>query len=117
MSTPVETSTTPGTQAEGAVCRHFQRAAELVGKRWVPQIVRVLQAHPARFSDVRDAIAGISDQVLSQRLRELETNGIVVRTVTPTTPVTISYELSERGQGLAKVMAELAAWAEESATA
>ncbi|HEY7401376.1 MAG TPA: helix-turn-helix domain-containing protein [Actinomycetota bacterium] len=100
---------------EAAVCPHFQHAAELVGKRWVPQLVRALQADVSRFSDLRTAIPPISDHVLSLRLKELEAAGIVVRTVTPTTPVGIAYRLTDRGRGLAKVMTELAAWAEQAA--
>ena len=101
---------------EQAICKHFQQAAELVGKRWIPQIVRAIEAGQARFSDIRDSVPAISDHVLSQRLKELETAGIVTRTVAPTTPVGISYALTERGQGLANVMAELASWAERWTT-
>jgi DNA-binding HxlR family transcriptional regulator len=101
---------------EVAVCQHFQRAAELVGKRWIPQLIRALQAGVSRFSDLRAAIPPISDHVLSLRLKELEAAGIVLRTVTPTTPVGIAYRLTARGEGLARVMTELAAWAEEAAT-
>lgn len=107
---------TKGTIGESAVCRHFQQAAELVGKRWNPQLVRALQSGVTRFSDLHDSIPPISDHVLSQRLKELESAGIVERTVTPSTPVGIAYRLTERGEGLANVMAELAAWAEEAAT-
>lgn len=101
---------------EAAVCPHFRRAAELVGKRWIPQLVRALQADVSRFSELGTAIPPISDHVLSLRLKELEAAGIVVRTVTPTTPVGIAYRLTERGQGLAKVMTELATWAEQAAS-
>lgn len=97
---------------EHAVCQHFQQAAELVGKRWNPQIVRALQSGVVRFSDIRDAVPSISDHVLSQRLKELEIAGIVARTVSPTTPVGIAYRLTEPGEGLAQVMTELASWAE-----
>jgi DNA-binding HxlR family transcriptional regulator len=105
------------TTGESAVCQHFQQAAELVGKRWMPQIVRAVEDDKARFSDIRDSVPTISDHVLSQRLKELETAGIVTRTVTPSTPVCISYTLTERGRGLATVMAELAAWAEHWSSA
>ena len=100
---------------EAAVCRHFQQAAELVGKRWIPQIVRAMESGLTRFSEVRDAVSTISDHVLSQRLKELEAAGIIERTVTPSTPVGIAYRLTSRGEGLARVMGELAAWAEEAA--
>ncbi len=97
---------------EEPICTHFQQAAELVGKRWNPQVIHALRSGASRFSDVRDAIPALSDHVLSQRFKELEAAGVVRRTVTPSTPVCITYGLTERGEGLADVMAELAAWAE-----
>ena len=94
------------------VCESFQRAAQLVGQRWVPQIVWVLLDGRRRYSAVREAIPEISDTLLSERLRELEEAGIVTRTVTPSTPVLIEYSLSERGHELAVVMDGLSTWAE-----
>ena len=102
---------------ESPMCQHFQRAAELIGKRWNPQIVRALQSGETRFTDLRNGIPSISDAVLSDRLKELETLGIVTRTVTPDTPVRIDYGLTARGQDLTKVMVELAEWAERWANA
>jgi DNA-binding HxlR family transcriptional regulator len=101
-----------GSTQESPMCQHFQRAAELIGKRWNPQIVRALQGGPARFGDLRAAIDGISDALLSDRLKELEAADIVVREVIPSTPVRIEYRLSERGGELGSVMDELASWAE-----
>jgi DNA-binding HxlR family transcriptional regulator len=102
---------------ESPMCQHFQRAAELIGKRWNPQVVRALQSGATRFTDLRKGIPSISDAVLSERLKELEVQGIVTRTVTPDTPVRIDYRLTERGRDLTKVMEELAQWAERWATA
>lgn len=97
---------------ETPVCEHFQQAAQLLGKRWNPQLVRALLAGNARFSDLRSGIPQISDHLLSERLKELEAADIVTRTVTPVTPVRITYGLTERGRDLAGVIGELAAWAE-----
>jgi DNA-binding HxlR family transcriptional regulator len=97
---------------ETPVCRHFQAAAELVGRRWIPQLIRVLLTGPARYSELKAGIPQISDHLLSERLKELETVGIVVREVTPSTPVRIEYRLTERGRDLAGVIGELASWAE-----
>jgi DNA-binding HxlR family transcriptional regulator len=94
------------------VCESFQRAAQLVGQRWVPQIVWVLLDGGRRYSAIRDAIPEISDTLLSERLRELEEADVVTRTVTPSTPVLIEYSLSERGSELAVVMDGLSTWAE-----
>ena len=97
---------------EPPICQHFQRAAELIGKRWNPQVIRALQTGSARFGDIKGAIPQISDALLSDRLKELESEGIVTRDVTPSTPVLIEYHLTERGRALTKVMDELARWAE-----
>ena len=99
------------------MCEHFQRAAELIGKRWNPQVVRALQSGATRFTDIRGAIPQISDALLSERLKELEAHGIAIRTVTPATPVRIHYTLTERGHDLTKVMDELGRWAERWSTA
>ncbi|MEO8292717.1 MAG: helix-turn-helix domain-containing protein [Actinomycetota bacterium] len=103
--------------AESPMCQHFQRAAELVGKRWNPQVVRALQTGATRFGELRNAIPQISDALLSERLKELEAEGIVTRTVIPDTPVRIEYTLTERGRDLTNVMDELGRWAERWATA
>jgi DNA-binding HxlR family transcriptional regulator len=104
-------------ETDRSVCESFQRAAELVGQRWVPQIVWVLLGGPRRYSTLRDAIPEISDSLLSERLRELERAEILIRRVTPTTPVLIEYELTDRGRDLATVIDQLSAWADRWAGA
>jgi DNA-binding HxlR family transcriptional regulator len=102
---------------EAPICEHFQRAAELVAKRWTPQIVRALVlTGTMRFTDLRAAIPHISDALLSERLKELEAADVVTRVVTPETPVRIDYGLTERGQDLSGALEELAAWAERWST-
>jgi DNA-binding HxlR family transcriptional regulator len=102
---------------EAPICEHFQRAAELVAKRWTLQIVRTLVVGGTqRFSDLKGAVPNISDALLSERLKELEAAGIVTRSVTPDTPVRIDYGLTERGLDLSAALDELAAWAERWAT-
>jgi DNA-binding HxlR family transcriptional regulator len=102
---------------EAPICEHFQRAAELVAKRWTPQIVRTLTfTKSMRFTDLKDAIPHISDASLSERLKELEGADIVTRDVTPDTPVRIDYGLTERGRDLSGALDELAAWAERWST-
>jgi DNA-binding HxlR family transcriptional regulator len=97
---------------EEPICEHFQRAAELLGKRWSPMVMRALLSGATRFSDLRAGIPRISDNLLSERLKELEAQDIVVRQVTPSTPVRVDYLLTERGRDLAGVIEGLAAWAE-----
>jgi DNA-binding HxlR family transcriptional regulator len=97
---------------EGPICKHFQRAAELVGQRWVPQIIYVLHGRALRYTEVKDSIPSISDALLSDRLRDLEEAKIVERHVEASTPVRITYSLSTRGEELATVLGELQVWAE-----
>jgi len=99
-------------EAEGTVCQHFQRAAEVLGRRWNPQIVRVLLGGPRRFGELRQAIPGISDHLLSERLKQLETEGIVRRAVTDGRPVLIEYGLTAAGVDLQRAIGALGAWAE-----
>jgi DNA-binding HxlR family transcriptional regulator len=101
-----------GVDDDEPVCEHFQRAAELLGRRWSPQIVRALLSGVTRFTELRAAVPGLSDHLLSERLKEFEAAGIVTRTVVPTTPVRIAYALTERGLDLRPVIEELAGWAE-----
>jgi DNA-binding HxlR family transcriptional regulator len=96
----------------GPVCEHYQRAAEILGRRWNPQIVRVLLSGASRYRDMKAAVPGISDHTLSDRLKSLEAEGIVRREVSPETPVRISYGLTEAGEGLAEAIGALAVWAE-----
>ena len=95
-----------------AICEHFQRAAELLGKRWSTLIVGAMLSGATRFSDLRDAVAPISDTLLSERLKQLEADGIVRRDVTPSTPVLIEYRLTDEGRDLEPVIEELRRWAE-----
>jgi DNA-binding HxlR family transcriptional regulator len=90
----------------------FQRAIELIGKRWTGAVVRALLPQPARFNQLLTGIPGISDRVLTERLRELETEGIVERLVDPGPPVRVSYRLTAHGRALEPVMAALSQWAE-----
>jgi DNA-binding HxlR family transcriptional regulator len=99
-------------EAEPQICEHFQQAAALIARRWNPLIVGALLDGVTRFTDLRNAIAGISDRLLSERLKELEAAGIVTREVTPCTPVRIEYGLTQQGRDLAGVVDELRAWAE-----
>jgi DNA-binding HxlR family transcriptional regulator len=102
-------------QEDGPVCEHFQRAAEIVGRRWTPQLIRVLLAGPARYRDLKAAVPQISDHLLSSRLKELETAGIVERSVEAGPPVLIEYHLTKAGAGLSEVIESLGEWAERFA--
>jgi len=90
----------------------FQRGIELIGKRWTGAVVKALIQQPARFNQLLAGIPGISDRVLTERLRELETEGIVERLVDPGPPVRVSYRLTSRGRALESVLAAVSDWAE-----
>ena len=72
-------------------CPKFHKSVELIGRRWTGAILRALLSGETRFSDIAHAIPGLSDRLLSERLKELETEGVVTRVVYPETPVRIEY--------------------------
>ena len=92
-------------------CPYFHHAVELIGRRWTGAIVRALQSGLSRFTELTDAIPGLSDRMLSERLKELEAEGIVERRVIPETPVRIEYALTEKGRDLSAAMSAISAWA------
>lgn len=96
-----------------AFCPRYHHAVELLGGRWTGAIVRALLSGKTRFTDVAHAIPGLSDRMLSERLKELESEGVVERCVIPETPVRIEYSLTEKGRGLAAAVQAISAWAEE----
>lgn len=93
------------------VCPHFHAAIELIGKRWSGAIIWALSDGPLRYAELKRAIPGLSDRLLSQRLRELETAGLMVRTVEEGQPVKVSYELTEKGSSLKPAIQALRQWA------
>jgi DNA-binding HxlR family transcriptional regulator len=94
------------------VCPHFHAAIELIGKRWTGAIVCALTERPLRFGELAKAIPGLSDRLLSQRLRELEEEGLVAREVEAGSPVRVTYSLTEAGTELRPAIVELRTWAQ-----
>ena len=92
-------------------CLEFQQAVELIGRRWCGTIARALLPGPRRFTELRRAIPDISDRALSQRLRELEAEGVVIRRVSTGPPVKVAYELSSKGRDLEHVIDGVERWA------
>lgn len=86
---------------------------ELIGRRWSGAILVALRAGRTRYTQVRDAVPGLSDLLLCQRRRELEATGLLERHVIPTAPVQIRYELTAMGRALGPVIAELSIWANQ----
>jgi DNA-binding HxlR family transcriptional regulator len=94
-------------------CPRYHHAVELIGRRWSGAILRVLISRPHRFHELLVAIPGLSDRLLSERLRELEAEGLVIRRVLPGPPVRVQYELTEAGHDLEVAVRAIAAWAEK----
>jgi DNA-binding HxlR family transcriptional regulator len=92
------------------LCRQFHQAVELIGRRWNGAIVFVLQPGPARFCELRASIPGITDRMLTERLQELEGEGLLVRTVIPETPVRVEYALTKKGRSLGEAIETITAW-------
>ena len=94
-------------------CPRYHVAVEIVGRRWSGAIIRALMAGRTRFAEIGDVIPGLSDRLLSQRLKELEAEGIVRREVRAETPVRVEYGLTEKGEALGEAVAALSRWADE----
>jgi DNA-binding HxlR family transcriptional regulator len=114
VETLSHTQSAPVTAAPGPcteVCPQFHEAIELIGKRWTGAIVCALTERPMRFGELGKAVPGLSDRLLSQRLRELEDEGLVEREVEAGTPVRVTYSLTATGEDLGPAIRELKAWA------
>ena len=99
-------------EAPGRLCPRFHRTVELIGKRWTGAVIRVLLDGPRRFNEILAAIPGISDRLLTERLRELEAASILRREVQAESPVRVTYELTERGGELRQPLDAIGKWAE-----
>lgn len=93
------------------VCPDFHAAIELVGRRWSGAILWVLSERSQYFAELGSSVPGISDRLLSRRLRELEAAGLVARSVQDTNPPRVSYALTEKGRALEPALGELEEWA------
>ncbi|MPZ20841.1 MAG: MarR family transcriptional regulator [Luteitalea sp.] len=95
------------------LCARFHQAVELIGRRWSGAVVQLLLQGPSRYGELRATIPEISDRMLSERLRELEQAGIVLRTVIPEIPVRVEYELTDKGRALQPALDAIGAWAQQ----
>lgn len=101
------------TTESSAFCPYFHQAAELIGRRWTGAILRALMNDVTHFNEIKAAIPDLSPRMLSERLKELEAEGILVREVIPTTPVRTDYQLTEKGEQLAPVLSAIETWAHD----
>jgi DNA-binding HxlR family transcriptional regulator len=89
----------------------FHQAVELIGKRWTGAIVWALSERAHYYAELTQVVPGLSDRLLSRRLRELESEGLVERCVHDGTPARVSYALTEKGRDLRPAIRELRSWA------
>ena len=95
----------------GECCPYLHEGVELIGKRWTGAIVCALTERSMRYGELGKAIPGLSDRLLSQRLRELEDEGLVQREVEAGSPVRVTYSLTDMGRELDPAINELRIWA------
>ena len=93
------------------VCRTISTLLSRIGDKWTVLVVQTLADGPRRFNELRREIPSVSQRMLTLTLRNLERDGLVSRTVTPTIPPRVDYELTALGQSLQKPVQELAQWA------
>ncbi|MGH2505985.1 MAG: winged helix-turn-helix transcriptional regulator [Ktedonobacteraceae bacterium] len=104
---PTEPTTTHYT-----MCPRYEHAIQLLGKRWTGLILDALLQGPQRFGEMTSTVEGLSDRVLSDRLRELEVEEIVERIVYPHIPVRVEYRLTAKGHALQPMIVAIHQWAE-----
>ena len=97
-------------------CPRFHHAVELIGRRWSGAIIRAMMPGAQCFNEILATVPGLSDRLLTERLRELESEGVVRRTVIAGPPVRVSYQLTESGRALEPVIEALSHWAERWVT-
>jgi DNA-binding HxlR family transcriptional regulator len=90
-----------------------RQTADLLERRWQLSIIYAALSGALRFSEFAEVVAGISPRMLSERLRDLESAGLVKRTVIPSSPPTVEYRLTERGRRLAPILEAMRAYARE----
>src|SRR5215470_7867945 len=98
---------------EGADCRAVASVLSRVGDKWSVLIIMLLIDGPRRFNELKRMVGGISQRMLTLTLRGLERDGLVTRTVFPTIPPRVDYELTDLGRGLAQPVKALGQWAFE----
>lgn len=99
------------------VCRTISTLLSRIGDKWTVLVVQTLAEGSKRFNELRREIPSVSQRMLTLTLRNLERDGLVNRSVTPSIPPRVDYELTELGKSLQKPICDLAAWAMENVDA
>jgi DNA-binding HxlR family transcriptional regulator len=112
MGAATQTAAVSATEGDRPTCCSlYHRAVELVGKRWTGAILLVLLDGPLRFSEIKHLVPDLSDRLLSERLKELEGEGIVERCVDSASPTRVEYALTDKGRALEPAVRALKSWA------
>ena len=111
LSVQAEVPESAALPEDGAGCP-LRDVLDRVGDKWSVLVVVLLKDGRLRFSDLRRSVEGISQRMLTHTLRQLERDGLVERTVYPSVPVRVEYELTPLGRTLIEPLAALAEWAE-----
>jgi DNA-binding HxlR family transcriptional regulator len=93
------------------VCSIFHHAIEIIGKKWTGAIIYCLCSGSKRFSELQDSIPEISSRLLTERLKELEDNNIIIREITKDRPIQVVYSLTEKGNNLEPILKSIHDWA------
>lgn len=101
----------PRDQQDPGDCRAVSETLARIGDKWTVLVVELLRDGPTRFNELRRAINGISQRMLTLTLRGLERDGLVTRTVYPTIPPRVEYQLTSLGQTLREPLSAIADWA------
>lgn len=96
---------------QSALCPRFEKGMQLISKRWTGLIIYQLLSGQQRFCTIQSALP-ISGRLLSERLKELEEEGIVNRHVYPEVPIRVEYSLTDKGMALEPVIRELEKWSQ-----
>lgn len=96
-----------------ALCPEVERAFEVLARKWAGLIIRELSAGPRHFCDLEKGIPAVSARMLTERIKELEAEKIVTRTVMTGSPVRVIYDLTEKGRALIPVMRGIETWAHQ----
>jgi DNA-binding HxlR family transcriptional regulator len=109
METTLDPCYVPNAYLRDCECR---TVLDLIANRWSALVMGKLVDGPQRFGGLRRAVGGISQKVLTQNLRMLERDGLITRTVRPTTPPSVTYALTDLGRDVAGLLVSLRTWSE-----
>ncbi len=100
----------PADEADHSECRAVSEMLARIGDKWTVLVVELLKGGPMRFNEIRRTVSGISQRMLTLTLRDLERDGLVTRTVYPTIPPRVEYQLTRLGRSLYEPVTAVANW-------